>query len=82
MLPTPPDPHPDKMNSLIVKFFLGAVIGCLLALIPLSYVWYFFSDITTTQILVLLAFGVLGGILGSFSNLQQISRFFDSIPWF
>ncbi|NJL38933.1 MAG: hypothetical protein HC840_08710 [Leptolyngbyaceae cyanobacterium RM2_2_4] len=57
-------------------------MGRFLALIPLSYSWYFLSDITTTQIVALIAFGVLGGIVGMFASLQQMGRFFDSIPWF
>ena len=80
MPPAPPEPQPHKLTDLMVKFLLGTVVGCFLALGPLSYVW-FFSDVTPTQILVLLAFGVLGGILGTFSNPHQIGRFFDSIPW-
>jgi len=81
MPPTPAEPQPRKLTDLLIKFLLGTVVGCFLALGPLSYIW-FFSDVTPTQILVLLAFGVLGGILGMFSSPHQIGRFFDSIPWF
>lgn len=82
MPPASPDLPPRTLTDLLLGFCLGAVVGCLLALVPLSYVWYFHSGIMATQLLVLLAFGVLGGILGMFSNPQQIGRFFDSIPWF
>ena len=82
MPPTPSDPPANKLADAAIKFFWGAVVGCFLALIPLSYVWYYLSDVTTTQIFALIAFGVLGGIVGIFSNLQQMGRFFDSIPWF
>jgi len=81
MPPAPLEPQPRKLTDLMVKLLLGTVVGCFLALVPLSYVW-FFSDVTPTQILVLLAFGVLEGIFGTFSNPQQVGRFFDSIPGF
>ncbi|MDX2098004.1 MAG: hypothetical protein SFW36_09540 [Leptolyngbyaceae cyanobacterium bins.59] len=82
MPPTPSDPSANKVTDAAIRFFWGAVIGCFLALIPLSYAWYYLSDVTTTQIFALIAFGALGGIVGVFSNLQQMGRFFDSIPWF
>jgi hypothetical protein len=82
MLPTPSDPPAKKLIDAVIRFFWGAVVGCFLALIPLSYVWYYLSDVTTVQIFALIAFGVLGGIVGVFSTLQQMGRFFDSIPWF
>lgn len=78
----PSDPQSSKLTNAAIRFFWGAVIGCFLALVPLSYSWYFLSGVTTTQIFALVAFGVLGGIVGTFGNLQQMGRFFDSIPWF
>jgi len=82
MPPTPSDLPAKKFTDAVIRFFWGAVVGCFLALVPLSYSWYFLSGVTTTQIFALVAFGVLGGIVGTFSNLQQMGRFFDSIPWF
>ncbi|MGI0484385.1 hypothetical protein ACN4EK_03045 [Pantanalinema rosaneae CENA516] len=82
MPPTPSDPPANKLTDAAIRFFWGAFIGCFLALIPLSYGWYFLSDITASQIYTLVALGVAGGIVGLFSNLQQMGRFFDSIPWF
>lgn len=82
MTPTPPDPQVNPLTAAAIRFFLGAFVGCFLALIPLSYGWYFLSDVTASQIYALVALGALGGIVGVFSNLQQIGRFFDSIPWF
>jgi len=81
MPPTPSDSSANKLTDAVIRFFWGAVVGCFLALIPLSYVYYF-SDVTTTQIFALIVLGVLGGIVGVFSTLQQMGRFFDSIPWF
>ncbi len=78
----PPDPQPSKATQLVVKFTLGAVVSSFVALVPLSYIWWSAADITISQLLVLLAFGGLGGVLGLFSSPQQIGRFFDSIPWF
>jgi len=82
MPPTPSGLPANKLIGAAIRFFWGFVIGFFLALVPLSYVWYFLSDVTTTQIFALVGFGMLGGILGVFSNLQQMGRFFDSIPWF
>jgi hypothetical protein len=82
MPPIPSDPPARKLTDTVIRFFWGAVIGCFLALIPLSYVWYYLSDVTTTQIFALITFGVLGGSVGVFSTLQKMGRFFDSIPWF
>jgi hypothetical protein len=81
MPPIPSDPPARKLTDTVIRFFWGAVIGCFLALIPLSYIYYF-SDVMTTQIFAFIAFGVLGGIVSMFSTLQQMGRFFDSIPWF
>jgi hypothetical protein len=72
----------NQFISAAIRFFWGALVGSFLALVPLSYTWYFLSDVTTTQIFVFIAFGALGGIIGVFSNLQQMGRFLDSIPWF
>jgi len=78
----PSDPQSSKLTNAAIRFFWGAVIGCFLALVPLSYVWYYLSDVTTTQIFALIVFGAMGGIVGTSSTLQQMGRFFDSIPWF
>lgn len=78
-----PDKTPDnKLIGAAIRFFWGALVGSFLALIPLSYTWYFLSDVTKNQIFAFVAFGALGGIIGVFTNLQQMGRFFDSIPWF
>lgn len=82
MLPTPSNPQLHKLTELMLRFFVGAVIGCVLTLVPLSYVWYFGSNVTSLEILVITISSILGGILSLFSNPQQMGRFFDSIPWF
>ncbi|AFZ21270.1 hypothetical protein [Allocoleopsis franciscana] len=82
MLPTSPEPQSRKLINIASRFFWGAIIGCLLGLLPLSYVWDFASDVTTVHILVLVGFGLLGGILGTVSKTQQIASFFESISWF
>jgi hypothetical protein len=81
MLPTSPEPQSRKLLNIALRFFWGAVIGCMLVLLPLSYVWDF-ADVTASHILTIVGVGLLGGILGTVSNAQQIASFFESISWF
>lgn len=71
-----------QLLNIAVKFFCGAAIGCMLALLPLSYVWDFGSNIATLHKLVLIGFSLLGGILEAISTAERIAHFFESIAWF
>jgi hypothetical protein len=82
MSPSPDHPQLRNLLNIAIKFFCGAAIGCMLALLPLSYVWDFASNITILHILILIGFGLLGGILGAINTAERIMRFFESIAWF
>ncbi len=82
MSPSPAHPQFRKLLNIAIKFFCGAAIGCMIALLPLSYVWDFASNITILHILTLIGFCLLGGILGAISTAERIMSFFESIAWF
>lgn len=82
MSPFPIYPQFRKLLNIAIKFLSGAAIGCMLALLPLSYVWDFSSNRTTLHILVLIGFSSLGGILGAVSTTERIAKFFEAIAWF